>query len=646
MYYFEVLVSSQRYHSDKPLTYSYEKPLETGTAVTVPMQRQTVVAIVVNTVKKPSFPTKEIAKVLSDSIVPFQIIELITWLKDYYPAPLGQIVSLALPGTLATQSRKPNPEQKERKSPVELPSLNTDQAKAVETIWQHAPKNVILHGDTGTGKTRVYLELAKKSLQANKSVIILTPEIGLTPQAALVFEETFPGQVITTHSELSPATRRNIWLQMLHANEPLIIIGPRSALFGPLNNIGLVVLDEFHESSYKQEQAPHYLTSRVAAKLAELHGAQLILGSATPLISDYFAFKEKGLPIVRMKQQAIKNDFGEPSVHVVDLKNKQKFSRSSWISDDLIAAMKESLKNGQQSLIFLNRRGTARLTLCQVCGWQAFCPNCDLPLTYHGDIHKMRCHTCGHTEKTPALCPECGAHDITFRSIGTKSIVTEIERLVPNATIQRFDSDVSKPDNLASQYTSVKEGSVDILVGTQMLGKGLDLPKLSVVGIITAETSLAFPDYTAEERTYQLITQALGRVNRGHLPGTAIVQTYHPDSPTLQAAINQDYNTLYKGQIAERKLYGFPPFRFTLKLTCTRATTAAAQRNSLQLAKELKNKVSKIEIIGPNPAFTEKTHGKYRWQLVIKATNRQILVDIVRNLPANWSYDIDPTNLL
>lgn len=646
MHYYEVLVSSQRYHSDKPLTYCHASTLAVGTTVIVPMQKQTVVAVVVREVSRPSFQTKEITRIVNNVTLPRQILDLIGWLKAYYPAPLGQIVSLALPGSLTATSRNTSADHGKATSPVKLPPLNPEQARAIKTIEQRSPHNVILHGDTGTGKTRIYMELARKSLDAKKSVIILTPEIGLTPQATQAFEETFPGQVVTTHSELTPATRRNMWLRIIQADTPLVVIGPRSALFSPIRNLGLVVVDEFHESSYKQEQAPHYLATRVAAKLAELHKAQLILGSATPPVSDYFAFKEKKLPIVRLKEQAVKNNFGEPVIHVIDLKDKQKFSRSAWISDDLIASMKESLKNGQQSLVFLNRRGTARLTLCQACGWQAFCPNCDLPLTYHQDIHKMRCHTCGHAEKTPASCPECGAYDISFRSVGTKSIVSEIERLVPNATVRRFDSDVSKSDSLTSQYTSVKEGSVDIIVGTQMLGKGLDLPKLSVVGIITAETSLAFPDYTAEERTYQLITQALGRVNRGHLPGTAIVQTYHPNSQTLAAAIKRDYDSFYESQIDERKLYRFPPFRFVLKLTCTRATAAAAQRTSLQLTENLKNRGLAIELSGPNPAFTEKTHGKYRWQLIVKAVKRQILVDIVHDLPANWSYDIDPINLL
>jgi len=647
MTYYEVWVSSQRYHSAKPLTYSSGSSLKLGTPVLVPLQRQTVVAVIIKKVRKPAFPTKDILGSISPQSLPPEIIDLVAWLKTYYPAPSGQIVSLVLPSILTSKSRQePHPEDTSTQ-PLPQPPLTSDQLQAFKQIIDHAPRNVLLHGDTSTGKTRLYIEIATRTLKSGRSVILLTPEIGLTPQLNASLQGAFPGQTVTMHSELSAATRRNSWMQILQSNKPLVVIGPRSALFSPVKNVGLIILDEFHEPSYKQEQAPHYLTSRVGAKLAELHGAQLVLGSATPLVSDYYAFQEKGLPIIRMQQQAVSKMHSEESkVALVDLRKKQLFTQSPWISDILINSIQQAMGRKQQSLIFLNRRGTARLVLCQDCGWQAFCPHCDLPLTYHGDLHTMLCHTCGHKQKAYTTCPECSSNNIVFRSVGTKHIVAEIERLVPGSRVKRFDSDTHKTERLEQQYASVKDGAVDILVGTQMLGKGLDLPKLSVVGIITAEASLSFPDYTAEERTYQLITQALGRINRGHVPGTAIVQTYHTDSPILQAALSKDYQTFYNQQIAERKLYKFPPFRYVLKLTCTRATSDTAQRNSQQLAKKIHSNNLPVEIIGPNPAFAEKAHGQYHWQLIVKSARRPALVDIVKDLPANWIYDIDPINLL
>lgn len=646
MHYYEVWVASQRYHSDKPLTYASEAELQVGTLVTVPLQRQTVVAVVIRHAKKPAFTTKNVLRIVSTSPIPQQLLGLAEWLKDYYPAPFGQIISTIVPSSLTTQSRsKQNPTARPVASKT-LPPLTEEQATVLQSIQAKSPQSVLLHGDTGTGKTRIYLERAQECIAHGQSVILLTPEIGLTPQLAQSCQEVFPKQTVVLHSGMTAAARRNMWLRILESQEPLVIIGPRSALFAPVKNLGLIAIDEFHETSYKQEQAPHYQATRVGAKLAELHRAQLILGSATPLVSDYYAFTQKQLPVLRMQQPAVKHDFNDAAVQVIDLKNRQLFNRSPWLSDTLVNAIKQAVQNRHQALIFLNRRGTARLVLCQACGWQTLCPNCDLPLTYHGDTHTLHCHTCGHSEKSPSSCPNCSSNDIIFRSIGTKSIVTEIERLIPNVRIARFDSDTHHSMSLEQQYTSIKNGSVDVLVGTQMLGKGLDLPKLSVVGIITAETSLFFPDYTAEERTFQLITQAIGRVNRGHTAGTAIVQSHHPDSPVIEAAVRKDYAALYEQQIQERQLYKFPPFRHTLKLTCTRASASSAKRASSQLQEKLSLAKLPIELIGPSPAFIEKSHGKYHWQIIVKAIERQVLTSIVRDLPANWSYDIDPMNLL
>jgi len=646
MHYYEVWVSSQKYHGESALTYSHDQVLAVGTIVVVPLQRQTVTGVVFKEVPKPGFATKPMLRIAGTSPAPKQLTQVLDWLKDYYPAPVGQITALAFPQTLTTQSRPQELKKPPAHSSRPLPPLTTEQLRTVAAIHKAHPKSVLLHGDTGTGKTRIYLELIKEQLQAGRSTLLLTPEIGLTPQLAIACQQAFPDKTVVMHSELTPATRRNAWLRILEAKDPPIVIGPRSALFTPLRDIGLVVIDEFHENAYKQEQAPHYLASRVAAKLAGLHRAQLILGSATPLITDYFAFKEKGLPIVRMQEPAVKTIEGKARIEIVDLKKRELFTRSPWLSNGLLEEVEIALQNKQQSLIFLNRRGTARLILCQKCGWQGLCPRCDLPLTYHGDKHIMQCHTCGHTEKVPHVCPECSANDIIFRSIGTKSLVSEVERLFPDAVVKRFDSDTVKAERLEEQYAAVKDGSVDILVGTQVLGKGLDLPRLSVLGVVMADTSLSFPDYTAEERTFQLLTQVIGRVHRGHVQGSAFIQTHRPENPILQAAIHKDYDRFYKAQLIERKLYGFPPYRYTLKLTCTRANQPSAKRTSEQLATKLRAKPAPIEIVGPGPAFVEKIDNRYRWQLLIKATQRTELIKIIKELPANWFYDIDPTNLL
>lgn len=645
MYYYEVWVSSPKYHGDSGLTYSSSDTLAPGQIVTVPLQRHQVAAIVIKQVPKPAFKTKAITRCITDTPLPQALLQLIAWTQNYYPAPLGQIVSLVLPSMLV-QSPRRMPETTQSTDPMPLPPLTEEQSQAVQHIQSSYPRSILLHGDTGTGKTRVYLELIRSQFARNKSVIVLTPEIGLTPQLALTCEQSFPGQTVVLHSNLTPAQRRTIWLRILHNTRPLIVVGPRSALFAPLPDIGLIIIDESHDTAYKQEQAPHYLTSRMAAHLATLHDAQLLLGSATPLVADYYTFEQKALPIIRMRQPAVQNVDTKTDISLIDLKNRDNFTRSPWIADALLTALEENLRAKEQSLLFLNRRGTARLVLCQTCGWQAHCPRCDLPLTYHGDSHRMRCHTCGFASKTPLACPECSESNIIFRAIGTKSLVTELEKLFPEARIMRFDSDTAKSERLESQFKTVKTGAVDILVGTQILGKGLDLPRLSLLGVILADTALSFPDFTAEEQTFQLLTQVIGRVSRGHIAGSVFLQTHHGKNPVLQAAVRKDYATFYAQQLAERQQFMFPPFCYLLKLSCVRASSASAKKASDTLADQLRNTVTGIEINGPSPAFVEKTRNRYKWQLIIKSRNRHTLVQLCKQLPAGWSYDLDPTNLL
>ncbi len=643
--HYEVLVSSQRYHGDTALTYTNDFGLPIGSVVKVPLGRQLVMGIVVARVPKPDFDTKKITAVIEGVIIPEKLLDLIEWLKFYYPAPLGQLAGLLLPAGLS-QAARPKA-AKISAAPINspLPALTLDQEMAIAEISHHQNEAILLHGDTGSGKTRVYLEMAKKELAKGKSVIILTPEIGLTPQITEAFRNLFGDQVHLLHSNLTPAQRRDAWLAINQSNKPVIVIGPRSALFSPVKKLGLIVLDEAHDSAYKQEQAPYYLTTRVAAKLGELHKATVLLGSATPLISDYYIFDSKKLPIIRMAQPAIKMDIAA-EVKLVDLRQRDAFRTSGWLSDTLLESITQALENKEQSMLFLNRRGTARLVLCQVCGWQAVCPRCDLPLTYHGDSHKMQCHTCGFTQAAAASCPECGAADIVFRSIGTKSIESDLKRIFPKARVARFDSDSKKSERLEAHYEALQKGEIDILVGTQMLGKGLDLPLLSVLGVVIADTSLYFPDYTAEEQTFQLLTQVMGRVHRGHRPGRIVIQSYHPDNPAIRTAITKNYKEFYEKELLSRRQFDFPPFVHALKLWCSRANQKTAEKSALAVAENLKQNYGKIKLIGPSPAFIEKKNSRYYWQLVVLSKQRSVLLDIIKALPSNWHYDLDPLHLL
>jgi primosomal protein N' (replication factor Y) len=647
MYFYEVWVRSGKFHGLEPLTYSYESSLELGSVVTVPLRQETALAIVTRKVPKPSFKTKPLAGVVEGVVLPKQSLLLMEWLLGYYPSSIGMISQLFLPpGLLRSQEIKAPPMAAGNKKPLALPPLTAEQAETIRNIRKQEGLTALIDGVTGSGKTRVYMELARQTLDEGRSVIVLTPEISLTPQLTESFRRHFNQPVISINSHLTEAERRDVWLQAANANQPLIIIGPRSALFSPLNNIGLIIIDEAHESAYKQEQSPYYYTPRVAGKLAQLHKAVFVLGSATLPISEYYLALQKNIPIYSMPSSAIANA-AKSTVEVISLRDRQQFSRQHYLSDSLLNKIREALARKEQSMVFLNRRGTARLVLCQVCGWQVLCPLCDIPMTYHADNHALRCHTCGQTRTPPSSCESCGSVDILFKSIGTKALVEALQKEFPRARIQRFDTDNLKAERFEKHFDSVFSGSVDILVGTQQLAKGLDLPKLSVLGVVIADSSLYFPDYTAEENTYQLLTQVMGRVGRGHTKqAETIIQTYHPGSLSIQAAVTKDWQPFYESQLKEREAYLFPPFCYVLKLRFDRASSAAAKTAAEKALGELKLAGLKIRFIGPSPSFREKTGGKYSWQIIAKSKDRQELIKLIPLLPSGTFYDIDPASLL
>ncbi len=643
--YYEVLARLHSYHGSEYLTYSSDNAIAIGQVVRIHIRNRIALAIVMRQVRQPSFATKPIDEILLLAPLPATTLSLIAWLQSYYPAPLGLLAQLFLPVSLPKKIPSIAYSKTTFKT-APLPKLTLGQQRVIKELETRATSTSLLHGDTGTGKTRIYIDLATKQLKRNKSVLILTPEIALTPQLVGEVQTGLPGAlVLVMHSSLTDAQRREVWLEVLRSQEPVVVIGPRSALFVPFHKLGLIVVDEFHEPAYKQEQAPYYQTVRVAAQLARLHKAQLILGSATPPVVEYFVAQAKNVPITRLTEIAT----GKPQpvdIQLVDLRDKAKLTRHPHLSNLLLEKIETALKRGEQSLIFLNRRGTARLVLCEQCGWQALCPRCDLPLTYHGDNHLMRCHVCGYHAKTPTQCPVCGGGELVFKGIGTKSITESLQHLFPKARIQRFDSDSSKDERFEQHYVNVKAGEVDIIVGTQLLAKGLDLPHLSVVGVVLADSSLYVPDYTAEERTFQLLNQVMGRVGRGHRASSIVIQSYRPDGPAMRAAITKQWDAFYKEQLKEREAFLFPPFCFLMKLSCKRASRASAQKVSEELAESLKSLKKPLQIVGPSPAFHEKNSGRYEWQLIVKARERKQLIELIKHIPPNWTYDLDPSNLL
>lgn len=645
MYNYFIWVRSNRYHGLTPLTYSYDQKIRAGSVVEIELQKQLVMGVVTGPAPNPKFNTKPINRVFDLPLIPKPLLNLADWILQYYPAPIGIITQSLLPVGFSMKALTDDDSNKDYSVPdtSQLPPLTAEQKTAIQKMSNR--NSYILHGKTGSGKTRVYIELALKTVAKGSSVIILTPEISLTSQLADNLQQVFGNRVLIMHSNMTPAKRQRIWLQCLKSNEPLIVVGARSALFVPLKKVGLIVLDESHESAYKQEQSPQYQTGRVAAYLSKLSHASLVLGSATPSVADYYLAVQRQKPIIELTKLAQKNPH-KIEIEVIDKRDFSLFHKSSLLSKQLLEAMEVALSNGEQSLLYLNRRGTARIIICQSCGWQASCPHCDIPLTYHSDKHHLRCHSCVYATNAPSSCPDCGEPEIIYKTAGTKAVVNEVQRLFPHARVARYDTDNNASESFERNYQAVKKGEIDILVGTQMLAKGLDLPNLSTLGVVLADSSLYMPDFTAEERTFQLINQVLGRIGRGHGHGVAIIQTYHPDHPVLKDAINSDYQKFYKREIATRQKYLFPPFCYILKVTFKRATGKSAETAANQASALIAQSNISVRVEGPAPCFYEKVANKHQWQLIIKAKERSKLLEIIKILPKNCSHDIDPLDIL
>ncbi len=643
MFYYFVHVAETSYQGKEPLVYSNDEPLLPGTIVKVPYGKKLVLGFVLSDTNKPSFVTKQMSEIVVDLPLPDALIRLHEWMKEYYPGSNGATTQLFVPSGIATNPRKKLPGSAVKIS--KLPPLTTEQKSLIDEVNKSNKKSFLIHGETGSGKTRVYLEKTQETIDQGKSVLILTPEISLVPQLENVVRGSFDVPVLTLHSGLSKSVRTRNWLKILSNDGPVIVIGTRSAIFAPLKNLGLIVIDEMHEPAYKQESAPYYYGLRVAARLARIHESIILYGSATPPVLEYYVAEQTDTPILRMLQTAIPSEKVKRTI--LDLKDTKLFSRHRSLSDPLLDAVAARLLKKEQVLLFLNRRGTARQIICQTCGWQALCPRCDIPLTYHGDDHTMRCHICAYRGAPPYQCPDCKSDDIIYRSLGTKALVEALHSLFPEAIIRRFDTDNLTSEQLDKHYEDVHLGKIDILVGTQMLGKGLDLPKLSLVGIVNADTSMNVPDYSSSERSYQLLHQAIGRVGRGHLNGEVIVQTFNPNNPLLIASVNQDWQSLYDNEILERQQFGFPPFYFLLKISVSRKSSLSAENYTGRLYKEALKSGLKISINEPTPSYYEKTYTQYNWQLIIKAKQRGQLIELIKILPkGDWSYDIDPINLL
>jgi primosomal protein N' (replication factor Y) (superfamily II helicase) len=513
------------------------------------------------------------------------------------------------------------------------------------------PAAFLLRGVTGSGKTEVYLRALQETVRRGKKGIVLVPEIAMTPQMIERFVSRFPGRVAVLHSGLSLGVQFDEWWR-IKRGEFDVVIGPRSALFAPQPDLGLIILDEEHEWTYKQEVTPRYHTRQAAIKLARLSGATLVLGSATPDVESYYQALQGEYKLLELPERVTPDEGAPlPKVQVVDLKNELKEGNLSLFSRALSVAIAETLADHEQVILFLNRRGAASFVECRNCGWVIRCRRCDLPLSYHFTEEELVCHQCNYRIPVPVFCPRCRSRKIKYLGAGTEALQAEAAKAFPDARIIRWDSDVvrGRAQSHRDLFTAFKEGKADILIGTQMVAKGLDIPGVTLVGVVSADIALNLPDFRAGERTFQLLSQVAGRAGRGPGGGRVIIQTYSPDHYAIQCAAGHDYLSFYRREMLYRQTLHYPPFVRLARLVYSHSNETRCQEEAGRVARLLNEErdargIAGLSLIGPAPAYIHRLRSKFRWQIILRAPDpSSFLADMA--FPRGWTIDIDPVGL-
>jgi primosomal protein N' (replication factor Y) len=540
--------------------------------------------------------------------------------------------------------------------------LNAEQILALEEITDalESPEKarpILLHGVTGSGKTEIYLQGIRAALQRGRSAIVLVPEISLTPQTVERFKGRFAeaqDDVAVLHSHLSEGERHDEW-HKIHFGRARIVIGARSAIFAPLKNLGLIIVDEEHETTYKQEEAPRYHARDVAVVRAKIEKCVVVLGSATPSLESYHNASSGKYKLATLTQRVDQQQM--PLMRIVDLRQeRRKEKAASILSEKLRAAIAVRLEKHEQTILFLNRRGFSTSLLCSNCGEARNCPNCSVALTFHRHMARLSCHLCGHTAAVPKKCPACGKDALIYSGFGTEKVESTVAQIFPTAVVKRMDADsMTRKQAYRETLLSFRAGKIDILVGTQMIAKGLHFPNVTLVGIINADLALHMPDFRAGERTFQLLTQVAGRAGRGETSGEVFVQTYTPFSPSIQFARHHDFAGYFQQELEFRERCDFPPFKHAVLITIRSAHEERAKFSAETLARRLKEALGSEFILGdPTPAPLEKLQGQFRFHILIRGEAIVRLSRLVREtldkLPfpedVTVTVDVDPYQLL
>ena len=647
-YFYEVIFPKLKSPIKSRFTYHFNQKLELGDLVSAELRKTTETAIIVNQVKKPVFKTKPIQEIIQPKFLQKWQLKLTEFITSYYFANESKTLNLFFPKKFTTTEEAANyPKELENQFIESNPpnfKLNQTQTEILDFLHQSQNKIHLIHGITGSGKTIIYLKRVEEVLKQGKQILILIPEISLTPQTISIFTNYFTKDILSLyHSKLNATEKTNEWYRIKN-QESKIIIGSRSSLFLPFQHLGLVIMDEEHDNAYKQEQNPRYHTRTILQWLNQNLKTEIIIGSATPSL-ETFAASLKQDKIIKHEILHRSQHQDLPNIQLVDLKDELKKGNHSPISEKLSQAIQENLDKKELTLLLHNKRGFANYLICQDCGKVIECPHCSISLTLHKTPTgtNLMCHYCSHTQKIPSNCTNCGGVNLKSIGSGIQKIVEETQKMFPTARILRVDSDTTSTKNAHSEiYESIKQNHYDIIIGTQMIATGLDISGLSLVGVTNADISLNMPDFRAAERTFQLLTQVSGRAGREQKQGQVIIQTFNPDNPVLNCVKNHDFNQFYNTELQFRQEFNYPPFAKLTKLTYSHPKIEKLITEIQRVEQILKNNKIRFKSAA---ALIEKKSNKYYHHILINSLKPENIIPQL-DLNPDWWVDRDPVSTI
>jgi primosomal protein N' (replication factor Y) len=654
----EARVGSQTGLFDYAVPEALSDIIEVGQRVRVPFGKRSVTGFIYALGAGPEvLELKPIEAVIeSEPVLPRVLLDLAGFVASHYLVPLDEVIRAIVPPRVRAVVKRAGKRRRQSRilqraaSALQGPAITLEPAQVAArdriavALARQESDVFLLHGVTASGKTEVYLSLIDDLLESGGQALVLVPDIALTPQTIARYAARFGGRLAVLHSGLTEAERANEWWK-IRRGEAEIVVGARGAVFAPLSRLRLIVIDEEESSAFKQERMPRYHAPTVARWLAARTGAVLILGSATPSIAAYHAAVSGRDHLLELPHRA--QGHALPPVTVVDMRQEIHAQHFSPLSRPLQRAIEGTLRRREQTILFLNRRGAATFVLCRDCGQVRECAHCSVTLVYHAALDRLQCHYCGSSEPMPRRCPACGSRYIKSFGIGTERVEQEVRSLFPAARVVRLDRDVMKtPEAADLVFDKMVSGEADILVGTQVVAKGLDLPRVTTVGVVNADTSLHFPDYRSSERTFSLLTQVAGRAGRGGGESHVFIQTYTPDHPAVRHARYHDYRGFYREELEVRRTFRFPPFAELVVATYAHRDEGRASKEATAVAEELRATIGllnlgDIEVLGPSPAFVYRLKDEFRFEVTLKGSDLHRLAE---RLPRRrgWILDVDP----